>query len=401
MKKTILALSLIFFSFICFSFFKEKNNKARFVLAQEEEKKIEDLKKQIEKYEQKLIETQSKAKTLSSQITYMNTQITLTGLQIQETLEKIEKLATEIVSLSEKIERLEGSLTSVSEILLNRIVSTYKTGKVPPVYLLFSSEGFSDLLLRAKYLRIAQLHDKKLMIQMQSTKDNFSAQKDLREEKKEEQESLKAKLEIQKQALAQQKKDKENLLNVTKGEEREYQKLLAAAKAEIESLKEFSHKQSGGILPAQTSPDGWFYSQRDERWASKTIGYSSEDILDVGCLVSSVAMLFTYYGQRITPIEIANNTSYFFSGTAYMLTPWPVPSGKNYSIIQDQTQMDREIESGNPVIVHLGLGGDGHFIVLKKKEGGNYIMHDPWHGYDKNFSDFYSIANIDKIVVFK
>ncbi|MBL7159425.1 hypothetical protein ISS85_03045 [Candidatus Microgenomates bacterium] len=237
MKKTILALSLIFFSFICFSFFKEKSDLVRFGLAQEEEKTEDSLRKQIEEYEQKLIETQSKAKTLSSQITYMNTQITLTGLQIQDTLEKIEKLAIEIVSLSEKIERLEGSLTSVSEILLNRIISTYKTGKVPPVYLLFSSEGFSDLLLRAKYLKIAQLHDKKLMMQMQSTKENFGAQKDLREEKKEEQESLKAKLEIQKQALAQQKKDKEHLLTVTKNDEKRYQELLAATRAELEAIQ--------------------------------------------------------------------------------------------------------------------------------------------------------------------
>lgn len=236
MKKVASVFILALLCLSIFPFSQEKKIK-RVVFAENEEEKIEDLKKQIDEYEKKIIEAQDRAKTLSSQISYMDNQIKLTGLRIRETLGKIAQLEEEIASLSGKIERLEGSLTAVSEILLNRIVTTYKTGKIPTLYLLFSSEGISDLVHRAKYLRMAQIHDKKLMIQMQVTKDNFAAQKELREEKKEEQEALKKKLEVQKKTLDQQKQEKEYLLKVTRNDEKQYQELLAQAKAELEAIQ--------------------------------------------------------------------------------------------------------------------------------------------------------------------
>lgn len=234
MRKIILLSVLLLLFFPLLSFPKRPMAP---VLAQSEEDRLKEIEKQISELEAKIVEAKDRKQTLSSQITYMDSQTKLTELKIQETIEEIDKLEKEIISLSGKIERLEGSLTAVSEILLNRIVTTYKTGKVPPVYLLFSSKGFSDLLVKAKYIRIAQAHDKKLMIQMQTTKENFAAQKELREQKKEEQENLKMKLEIQKQTLARQKKEKEYLLEVTRSDEKRYQELLAEAKAELEAIR--------------------------------------------------------------------------------------------------------------------------------------------------------------------
>ena len=196
----------------------------------------EELDECINLWDQLYKEMGAQKQSLTAAIKRFDTSIAIATATILRTIQQIEVLEEEITSLSGKIERLEGSLTSVSEILLERIITTYKTGKVPVVYLLFSSDGFSDLLLRAKYIKIAQAHDKKLMIQMQTTKDNFSAQKKLREEKKEEQESLKSQLEAQKVTLAQQKEDKEYLLVVTKNNEKRYQELLAQARAELEAI---------------------------------------------------------------------------------------------------------------------------------------------------------------------
>ena len=176
-------------------------------------------------------------KSLSAAIKRFDTSIAIATANILQSVQQIEVLEKEIDSLTKKIDRLEESLTSVSEILLKRIVTTYKTGKVSPVYLFFSSEGFADFFQRAKYIKTAQAHDKKLMIQMQTTKDNFTSQKELREEKKEELETLKKKLENQKIALAQQKKDKEYLLEVTKNKEEKYQALLAQTRAELAAIQ--------------------------------------------------------------------------------------------------------------------------------------------------------------------
>ncbi|MBI4999415.1 hypothetical protein HZB97_01440 [Candidatus Gottesmanbacteria bacterium] len=200
------------------------------IFAQDSSSRYKEISDQIRELEQKLAETQAREKTLSSQISYMNNQIKLTTLKISETQAKIDQLGEEIASLSAKIDRLEESLGHLSEVLLSRIVETYKRGNVEFFHLLFSSGGFSDFLTRLKYIRIVQAHDKKLMFQMQETKDNYTDQKQVREEKKAEHERLKRQLEGQKAMLAQQIKDKETLLEVTRNDEKRYQELLAFLK---------------------------------------------------------------------------------------------------------------------------------------------------------------------------
>lgn len=371
-------LILLFFSSLLFITYPLRAQTTDQITAKQTE--IDELIKKID-------ELGKQKNTLSSQILFMDSQIKLTTLKISQTEDQI-------AVLTDKISRLEVSLDSLAEILNKRIAATYKKGFIDVFSLFFSSQKFSDFISRYKYIKVMQAHDRKLLFSMEETRTNYDDQK-------QEVEKLKAKLESQKVSLAQQKKDKENLLIVTKNDEKKYQELLKKALAEIASLKRFSQENKGGILPPQQSPDGWFYSQRDERWASKTIGYSQETIYDVGCLISDVAMLFTFYGDKKTPADIASNTSYFFTQTAYLLQPWPTPAGKTYVELSNMSAVDEELSAGRPVIVHLNLGGDGHFIVLKKKEGDDYIIHDPWYGYDKKLKDYYTVAAIDKRVVFK
>lgn len=167
----------------------------------------------------------------------MDNQVKLTTLKIAESEEKLEILGDEIASLSAKIDNIQGSLTQLSEVLLQRIVATYKKGSIENWQLILSSNGFSDLLTRYKYIRVAQAHDKKLMYQMEETKSNYKDQKSLLEEKKNEVEALKKQLEGYKLTLAQQKKDKEYLLEVTKNDEKRYQQLLSDARREQQEIE--------------------------------------------------------------------------------------------------------------------------------------------------------------------
>lgn len=222
------------------------------VFAQESGQRLDDINKQIKDLEQKLQETKEREKTLSSQIVYMDNQIKLTTLKISGTENKIDQLEDEIASLSAKIDRLEESLGFLSSILLDRINQTYKNGNVEIFHLLFSSKGFSDFLTKIKYIRIAQLHDKKLMVQMQITKDAYSDQKQAREVKKKEQENLRLQLKNQQVVLAQQKKDKEALLEVTRNDEKRYQELLAASRAEANAIEQ-AMQQSLALLKNGTA----------------------------------------------------------------------------------------------------------------------------------------------------
>ncbi len=200
-------------------------------------KRYQDIQNQIKELEGKLSETKNREKTLSSQISFMDNQMRLTVLKIDATQKKVDDLTVEIASLSAKIDRLETSLTEVSDVLISRIVATYKRSPMPTLDVFFGNPTFNDFLLRLKYIRTAQTHDKRLMFQMQETKDNFTTQKALREDKKREQEQLKVLLESEKATLAQQRKDKEGLLLITRSDEKRYQELLAAARAEQQAIE--------------------------------------------------------------------------------------------------------------------------------------------------------------------
>ena len=200
------------------------------------EKLRQNQEKQAE-LEKKLAETLQQKQTLSSQITYMNRQIELTSLRIEETEQRIIQSGEEIASLSAKISRLEDSLTGLSGVLLNRIAETYKRGGIESWQLILSSQGFSDFLTRAKYIRIIQAHDKRLMYQMEETKSSYQDQKILLEEKKREDEALKKQLDGYKVTLAQQKAEKEKFLEITKNDEKRYQALLDEARREQQAIQ--------------------------------------------------------------------------------------------------------------------------------------------------------------------
>ena len=362
---------------------------------EENGEKKEELEKKIAELESKVAEAQAQGKTLSSQITVMDSQTRLTQLRINSTQAEITKLTKDIEVATDKIDHLEEALTNITKALLNRIVATYQQGTVPPVHLLVAASDAKDLIRRANYIKLAQEHDKKLIYDTQQAKTDYQNQKDIFEQKKKKVESLKSQLVAYTNQLEQEKKSKQVLLSVTKNDEAKYQALLKEARAQISGFKSFATSQSGsGVLPPQASPDGWYYNQRDSRWGNNNIGASGEKVWEVGCLLTSMAMVLKQSGQSITPSEVAATNSYFFSDTAYMLIPW---GGGRFTSIwsKDLGSIDSKLAAGKPVIIGVKAGPYGtHFIVFKSGSNGNYVMNDPWYGANLNFSDHYSTGQI-------
>jgi len=363
----------------------------------------DDLEKKINRLRKVVEQKTGEGKTLSGEIQYMDSQIKLTALRISETLGQINFLETQIKDLSKRIGILDTSLNEVSVLFINRVIATYKSGRISFLDFLFSSHSFADFFQRTKYFRAIQANDRRTLLAMEEIRSNYDQQKVKKEEKQKELESLKNQLASQKADLERQKESKKRLLLVTKNDEKKYQRLLVQAKTELNALRSFALSRGGGLLPPQPSPDGWYYNQRDQRWGGALIGNSDMPVWEVGCLITSVAMLYTKNGVKTTPLEIGSNASYFFSDTAYMLRPWPTPGG--FTLVNSSGDrfkfIDQEISQGRPVIVHLNIGGDGHFVVIKRKEGDEYIINDPWEGPDKKLSDYYSKLSIDRAASYR
>jgi hypothetical protein len=150
--------------------------------------------------------------------------------------DQIKKLDKEITDLSGRIERLSTSVDAISEVLLERIVKTYKYSNISTLDLIFSSHGVTDLIERLKYIQVAQANDKKVLYQLQATKTTYNDQKQDREIRQTEQEKLKKDLEKYTEQLAEQKKAKEELLRVTQNDEKKFQDLLAKLRADTDSI---------------------------------------------------------------------------------------------------------------------------------------------------------------------
>lgn len=374
--------------------------------AEDEERKNE-LENQIEEYEVKLQEARERSNTLSSQIGYLDTQMNLTELKIQQTEDEIVRTEEEINTLGTRIEDLDGSMDNLSVLLLNRIVDSYKQREVSVFDVILDSDSANNLVNQYKYLKRIQDNNQKILFQVQKTKSNFEQQKTIRENKKVELDNLQVQLAAQKEDLAVQQSSKQQLLSVTQNDEATYQRLIEEAERQIASFKSFVASTGVGTIAANslgTGEGGWYMSQRDERWAGQRMGASSESVLDVGCFITSIAMVMKYYGHDYTPTIMSSNPKYFSGGsqsacfptsypTAYACIPsrfngsWP--GGKNYKNIS-RDKITEYVERGVPVIA--GVNGSSHYIVIKQKEDENFIMNDPIYGPDLIVSDYYSLS---------
>lgn len=359
----------------------------------ESEKKLQD---KIRELEGKVNELKKQGDTLSSQIDVMDNQIQLTKYRINNVQQQINETTLDIDSAGKRIKKLENSLDDVSKILLTRIKATYQAGEIDPLRILLASSNLREFISKENYLKIVQEHDKKLLYNTQQAKMDYAAQKEILETKKKKIVALQDQLEQYNSELDREMDAKQELLAVTKNDEKNYQKMLADAKARVASFQKYAVSLGGtSLVPPQTSPDGWFYHQRDSRWGNNFIGLSNMPLSLVGCLITSTAMVRKFNGENITPADVARENGFFSFNTADMRIPW---NGGRFTSIwkKDLSAIDNILANGELVIVGLEVGGEygTHFIVLKSGSNGNYIMYDPLRGYNLNFSDYFSTNQI-------
>ena len=368
-----------------------------------------ELEAQIAEYQAKLSELAGQKQTLAQALSILNTQIKLTETKIVATTQELKTLELEIGDLSGKIESLDYSLDDLTTLFVARVRATYMANSPFPILLVAETSGVQGLLQNLEYAKRVRDHDRALMIALEKSRLDYDAQKSQKETKQKEISALKAKLDRDKAALASQVAAKNKLLADTKNDETRYQKLLSDAQRQLASFRRFVSNQGGAsILSNQTKCDGWgcYYNQRDSDWGNKSIGYSGEVMREVGCLVTSMAMVASHYGKSLKPGDIAGSGNPFRSNTAYMNQgSWTV-NGVTMTrtrIGSSTAKIDEELAAGRPVVVGI-YGGPDHFLVIKAKEGSDYIMNDPFpeNGSNLKFTSKYplsAISAVDRVTV--
>ncbi|KKS19614.1 MAG: peptidase M23B, partial [candidate division WWE3 bacterium GW2011_GWC1_41_7] len=168
-----------------------------------DQEKISDLQEEIDKYVDKLKNLQSREESLSKEIETADGQIYLTQLRIQNSIatlrakeNEIQKLSGDIEELGVRINKLEKSIDYQEMLLGQRMRSRYKNYETSPVMVIFGSSTFNTLVQKTEYLKVLGIQDRRLMDQMSKTKTAYGQQKNLFEDKKEKDESLKRQVEV-------------------------------------------------------------------------------------------------------------------------------------------------------------------------------------------------------------
>jgi len=233
-----LLLSLICFSFLISYFLFLIPPPALAKVCGETGETLDEAREIEQNCQQKVRELSGQRQTLATTINYLNSQISLTQIRITKTQVELALLEKDIDDLSSRIAGLNTSLDDLSQILVRHVRGTYSQSRLnDPVYLFFTSGGFTEFINRYQYLKAVQNNDKKIMKAMETSRQNYNIQKTLKEQKQQEVEKLNALLKQQQTKLTNQQTEKQQLLELTKNDEKRYQQLLSQAKAELNAIQ--------------------------------------------------------------------------------------------------------------------------------------------------------------------
>ena len=127
------------------------------------------------------------------------------------------------------------------------------------------------------------------------------------------------------------------------------------------------------------------FLQGDDQWADDHLGTSPRTMAQVGCAVTSAAMVMKFYGLDTDPGRL--NTFLLANGGYDENNDlrWEGPTALAPSLVKHAYEdlpsyhlIDSNLAHGNPVIVRLNLpSGWTHFVVIMGKQGFDYLIRDP------------------------
>lgn len=127
------------------------------------------------------------------------------------------------------------------------------------------------------------------------------------------------------------------------------------------------------------------YLQGDPVWGQDQLGLSVHTMGQVGCAVTSAAMVMKFYGLDTDPgrlnVFLREHGGYNEDNDLRWEGPTVLAPERVRHVYEDLPSyylIDSNLAHGNPVIVRLHLAsGWTHFVVVMGKQGFDYLIRDP------------------------
>lgn len=203
----------------------------------EKRAEIQELKKQVEVYEKNIIAKKRDLNSLSSQISTLNESIGKINLEVKTVELEIETIYLKIENKQLKIEAKEKEIVDQKEIvatLLRKLHRQQQQGGLLEV--LIMNDNFSEFMSEVDRLEKMQNSLVKEVKGLDIVRIALNNDKEGLEEENLELSSLKGILENKAASLDTQKVAKSNLIEITKGQEAQFQELLAQAQQEQKQM---------------------------------------------------------------------------------------------------------------------------------------------------------------------
>ncbi len=366
---------------------------------------IKALEAEIASYQAQLTTLGTKKSTLESAINTLTLSQKKLSAQIKLTQNKIASTNLQIQKLSQSIGDTEDIISEHQEAIAKALRTIAQEEETPLISQVVSARSLADAWKVAD--EATQFSDALTdqVNQLRTARLALANNRDEVGKTRETLVTLQATLAADNKSITASKAQQQLLLTQTKNSEANYQKLLAAARAELASYSAFTTNAGGSkLLSNQTVCDDWgcYYSQRDTLWGNIPLSGANSRLAAEGCLVTAMAMMYTHYGYRsVTPATVNAERGNFSPFGGLLLFTINV---NGVTATRKVATIDATLSTGNPVVVGIHAYGGTHFVVLTSGSRGAYLMRDPYieNGKDINFTTHYpvtSIFSIQKVII--
>lgn len=204
---------------------------------EQKNQEIQKLEDEIKKYRGELKTTQDRGKTLNGEIARLNGEIKKLTSDIALTEKQVQKKSLEIEELGIDIEDKEKSVQSLRRGLTGLIQTLFEEDKNSIFAIVVKYTLLSDFFRHIGYIDLIQDKIIDSVSTLRALQQELNSKKSASETKKEELASLNALFKSRRSAENSAKQNKNNLLIVTKSQEKGYQVLLKSQEAQKNALE--------------------------------------------------------------------------------------------------------------------------------------------------------------------
>jgi peptidoglycan hydrolase CwlO-like protein len=373
---------------------------------------LSDLEAQIQRYENQLAKINSQAISVNNQIAdtqtridrlqavlgALNAQLLENNARLSDNQARLDALVALEGVLTDQLQQTQVRLDERQAAFASQVRVLDKVEARTAFGLLLTSHSFSQFVQRLSDIKQAADGTHQTAVALKSDRDLLAAQRAELDRQRIDQAAIVARIEEQRQTLEQEYSIQNTItlqlygLNAALG--RQQSDLvnqagavttdISTAEAELQSLLAFSHGQGGNIVAPEYLANSWgnYYNQRDARWGNVYLGSTQYEVWEIGCLLTSVAMVNSHFGYpNVTPGVIAANPANFTSGGLlynFVLNVPGHPATINGS--PSRAWINQVLAAGGVVIVGMYIRTGGtHFVVLVAQNGpSDYWINDPW-----------------------